>query len=64
MTNLDAQMILVWGLILLAYVVPPVLRRYGYDKTDGMFNSYILGMYLLMMATGATISFIISTALN
>ena len=60
MSNFDIQMILVWSLIALAWVVPPVMRKYGYTKTDGLFNSYLLGMYTLMMAAGATISYLLT----
>jgi len=61
MTNFDIHMILVWTLIALSWIVPPVLRRYGYTKTDGLFNSYLLGMYSLMIAAGVTISILIQT---
>lgn len=53
-------MILVWSLIFIAYAVPPVLRKVGYTKTDGMFNSYLFGMYTLMMAVGATLSYLLT----
>lgn len=60
MSNFDIQMILVWSLIFIAYAVPPVLRKMGYTKTDGMFNSYLFGMYTLMMAVGATLSYLLT----
>ncbi len=53
-------MILVWSLIGLSWVVPPVMRKLGYTKTDGLFNSYLFGMYCLMMAAGATLSYILT----
>lgn len=64
MSNFDIQMILVWSLIALAWVVPPVMRKYGYTKTDGLFNSYLFGMYSLMMAAGATLSYLLTQTLQ
>lgn len=60
MSNFDIQMILVWSLIGLSYIVPPVMRKFGYTKTDGIFNSYLFGMYCLMIALGATTSYILT----
>jgi hypothetical protein len=60
MNNFDIQMILVWSLIGLSWIVPPVMRRLGYTKTDGLFNSYLAGMYLLMIALGATASYFLT----
>lgn len=53
-------MILVWSLIGLSWIVPSVMRRLGYTKTDGLFNSYLAGMYLLMIALGATASYFLT----
>jgi len=63
MSNFDIQMILVWSLIALAYIVPPTMRKYGYTKTDGIFNSYLFGMYSLMMAAGATLSYLLTNTI-
>ena len=64
MSNFDIQMALVWTLVVLAGIVPPVMRKYGYTKTDGIFNSYLFGMYALMMAAGATISYLLTHPLQ
>jgi hypothetical protein len=64
MSNFDIQMILVWSLIALAYIVPPIMRKYGYTMTDGIFNSYLFGMYTLMMAAGATLSYILTNTIQ
>jgi hypothetical protein len=60
MSTFDIQMILVWSLIGLSWIVPSVMRRLGYTKIDGIFNSYLAGMYLLMMALGATVSYLLT----
>jgi hypothetical protein len=60
MSTFDIQMILVWSLIGLSWIVPSAMRRLGYTKTDGLFNSYLAGMYLLMMALGATASYFLT----
>jgi hypothetical protein len=60
MTNFEAQMILMWSLIFIAYTVPPIMRKLGNTKTDGLFNSYQVGMMANMMALGAFISYFLT----
>ena len=64
MTNFDAQMILMWGFILIAYIVPPIMRKFGYTKTDGIFNSYQVGLMANMIAFGAFISYFLTNLLQ
>ena len=64
MSNFDIQMTLVWSLIALAYIVPPIMRKFGYTKTDGLFNSDLFAMYSLMMAAGATLSYLLTNTIQ
>lgn len=63
MSNVEISAVFVWSLIGLAWIVPPVLRKLGWTKTEGLFHSSVIGMYLLMIAAGATINMFL-TGLN
>jgi len=61
MTNFEAHAVFVWGLIILSYAVPSILRYYNYDSKERYHSSQALGMYLLMMSLGGAISLFIQT---
>ena len=60
MSDYEISTIFNWSLIALAWIVPPVMRKLNWDKNENMFQPSLVGMYLLMMAAGSTVSMLLT----